>query len=294
MKNVVGKPVQGENFFGRDAELQVLRRIAEDEHVLLLAPRRVGKTSLLFALERALGADDDGAVGVYVSVAAAQDETQFARTVLAAAHATEAGKRFRPNRLASWFGRGPRRIKAVQAATVGVEIEHVDLGPYQTEIADEFLAKLATSYQIELPAALRARICAQAEWLIPYHLQVIFSALRDQIDGGRPSELALDAALDALLARKVYFSYWHERLRGALGTPEDQHARALLAVCARDPDGATMATMRQALAASGAVADELIRWILEILVNDGYLVVAGRRWRFRSGLLRRYWRKHVT
>jgi AAA+ ATPase superfamily predicted ATPase len=43
MKNIIGKPVAGENFFGRERELQELSRISEDEHVLLLAPRRVGK-----------------------------------------------------------------------------------------------------------------------------------------------------------------------------------------------------------------------------------------------------------
>lgn len=35
MRNIIGKPVSGADFFGREGEL---------------APRRVGKTSLLFAL----------------------------------------------------------------------------------------------------------------------------------------------------------------------------------------------------------------------------------------------------
>jgi len=36
------------------------------------------------------------------------------------------------------------------------------------------------------------------------------------------------------------------------------------------------------------------KWILDVLSNDGYLVEHDGRWRFRSGLLRRYWVRHVA
>lgn len=63
IENIIGKPVQNQNFFGRDAELEELQAISELEHVLLLAPRRVGKTSLLQALvKRVYG--DGSAIGV--------------------------------------------------------------------------------------------------------------------------------------------------------------------------------------------------------------------------------------
>ena len=42
VENIIGKPVLDQNFFGRDAELAELQAITEREHVLLLAPRRVG------------------------------------------------------------------------------------------------------------------------------------------------------------------------------------------------------------------------------------------------------------
>lgn len=174
MKNVVGKPVQGVNFFGRAVEVAELRQIVEDEHVLMLAPRRVGKTSLLLALERSL--EHDECTPVYVSVT------------------------------------------------------------------------------------------------------------------------ALDAAIARLLERKVYFSYWDERLASALGSPDDDHARRVLRVCATDPRGAVASTLQRALAAvisDVAQRSRTLTWILDVLHNDGYLVLADKRWRFRSGLLRRYWRSHV-
>jgi hypothetical protein len=171
------------------------------------------------------------------------------------------------------------------------------LGPYDAGTADRFLCALAASYRIELSAELRTRSAAQAEWLIPYHLQMIFCELREQTAGSRPTTASLDAAIERLLARRVYFSYWDERLRGALGAPDDEHARAILAACAADPRGATSTTLHRclapAIADAGARADAA-RWIIDVLVNDGYLVSADRRWRFRSGLLRRYWREHLV
>lgn len=391
MDNVVGKPVQGENFFGRERELEDLKRATADEHILLLAPRRVGKTSLLFALQDAC-ARDRSATAVYASVAAARSERQFVELILEAVYGTPEGKRLRPNRVFGWFRRQGRRVKNLQVAGQGVELAPPDatwqedadralrpllgsrrpwlllidelpalvldlarsdesgarvrtflewfrtfrqhpagagslrfvlagsigldsvtrryclsdtindlrdwrLGPYSAATADRFLTSLGASYDLPLSAGLRERVCAEAEWLIPYHLQVIFSALRESLDGAVPSEAALDATIAQLLTRRNYFNYWDERLRAALGVPEDAYARAILGACAADPRGATSATLKRALAAVCADAGERERaltWVLDVLTNDGYLVENNRRWRFRSGLLRRYWNKHFA
>lgn len=46
MRNITGTPVDGDNFFGRQAELAELLRLLDDHDILLLGPRRVGKTSI--------------------------------------------------------------------------------------------------------------------------------------------------------------------------------------------------------------------------------------------------------
>src|SRR5215475_10503125 len=114
MKNVVGKPVTGSNFFGRVQELAELGEITQDEHVLLLAPRRVGKTSLLLALQS--NVNRAPATGVYVSVAAATNELQFVKILLQAIYETKPGKRLKPNVIAAWLGRHGRRLKGVKVA----------------------------------------------------------------------------------------------------------------------------------------------------------------------------------
>jgi hypothetical protein len=390
MKNIIGKPVDGANFFGRSRELRELRRICEDEHILLLAPRRVGKTSLLHALASDVS-QDASAVGAYVSVAAAKNEPQFVEAVLRSIYETTAGKKLKSNPIATWIQRHGRRVRGIKVAGTGVDVDGcatewqdeanrafagilqakqpwlilIDelpifvltiaahdatgervrgflqwfrnfrqlpeasaklrfvlagsvgldsvtrkhrltdtindlrdwrLGPYDAETADRFLAELARSYRMDVGPELRRRICEHAEWLIPYHLQVIFSALRDRAREATPSEAHLDAAIEDLLARRTYFSSWEERLRGALGAPEDAFARAILGACVRDPRGVAASSLQQCLA--GQVPDPVqrgntVRWLLDVLLNDGYLVEQAERWRFRSGLLRRYWERHV-
>ena len=52
MRLIIGTPATGDDFFPRDDVLAVLRRGLVAEHVLFIAPRRTGKTSLLKALAR--------------------------------------------------------------------------------------------------------------------------------------------------------------------------------------------------------------------------------------------------
>ncbi|MBM3457667.1 MAG: hypothetical protein FJX77_03935 [Armatimonadetes bacterium] len=47
MRNIVGSPVEGDDFFGREEDVDwACRTLRDGNHLLLLAPRRVGKTSL--------------------------------------------------------------------------------------------------------------------------------------------------------------------------------------------------------------------------------------------------------
>jgi len=392
MKNVVGKPVTGNNFFGRAQELSELGEITEDEHVLLLAPRRVGKTSLLLALQSNVSRERS-ATGVYVSVAAATNELQFVKILIQAIYETKPGRRLKPNAIAAWLGRHGRRLKGVKVAGSGIDLDGAPtpewqdeadkafaaiaavgtpwlfmidelpmlvlllarsdpsgtrvrnflqwfrnvrqlprgienlrfvlagsigldnvtrrhrltdtindlrdwrLGPFTRELADRFLGELAHAYRLKLAPDLRDAICDRAEWLIPYHLQAIFSALRRECSGTSATIALLDRAIDALVSRKAYFTYWDERLHDAFGAPEDGLARTMLATCARDARGTTMTKLQRSLTHQIPDLRDRIAatsWIADVLENDGYLVADAGRYRFRSGLLRRYWLSHFS
>ncbi len=54
VSNVTGAPVCGADLFGREYEMTDLwRRLERGEHILMVAPRRVGKSSLMQELKRA-------------------------------------------------------------------------------------------------------------------------------------------------------------------------------------------------------------------------------------------------
>ena len=55
MRSSTGRWVSGDDFFGRDRELQVLEaRVRDRNHVLLTGQRRMGKTSIARELGRRL------------------------------------------------------------------------------------------------------------------------------------------------------------------------------------------------------------------------------------------------
>lgn len=201
MRNIVGKPVSGADFLGREGELQSLIEAVRDQHVLLLAPRRVGKTSLLFALASHFQTSKE-MHATYVSVAAAQDEAELIRLVFQAIYDTPAGKRLRPNLMARWLSRRRQRIKKLGAAGASIELEPIER-PWQPA-ADEAFARLRASQRPTLESAL---------------------------------------------------------------------AKHLVEPTARK---------------------ETLRWLLDALGHDGYLVAEQGRWRFRSGLLRRYWQRNCA
>jgi hypothetical protein len=383
LQNVVGKPVFDLNFYGRDEELEQVLDASTREHVLMLAPRRVGKTSLLNELVKRAERDAE-LIAVYVSVSDATTEATFVKKLLDAIYAHKRGRKLRPGLVARAFGHR-RDVRSVDVGGVGVAPEYVlprwqeegnrafdaiarsqtpllllidelpivilaiansdpsglrvhaflqwfrnqrqradcahvrfvlagsigldnvarkyaltetindlrvwHLGPFSRELAHTFLGVLAEGCGIELTSPVRDAMCDVVGWLIPYHLQAVFSELRKLAKRGRPDLAMLDAAVDAALANKSYFAHWDDRLRDAFGKPTDAAARALLDACAADPDGASANVLEQVIAAHAPAAERTaqLRWILDVFGNDGYLVEHAGRWRFRSGLLRRFW-----
>ena len=75
MDNVAGTPVQGTNFFGREAEAEALAAALVDHDVLLLGPRRIGKTSISRAVMELVRAK--GWRTIEINVASCGDERSF-------------------------------------------------------------------------------------------------------------------------------------------------------------------------------------------------------------------------
>lgn len=76
MRNMTGRPVFKDDFYDRTIELQHIWRKLETENLLLLAPRRVGKTSLIYKLLSEIS-EYEGINGIYISVPDIDDEMDF-------------------------------------------------------------------------------------------------------------------------------------------------------------------------------------------------------------------------
>lgn len=73
--NIAGPPVEGKNFFGREADVSALCEILAHADILLLGPRRIGKTSIARAIMKNL--QGEGWRSVEINVASCVDERGF-------------------------------------------------------------------------------------------------------------------------------------------------------------------------------------------------------------------------
>lgn len=121
MRNITGSPVENSDFFDRPADLARLQReFRSNANVLITAPRRVGKTSLvlrLCSLEKGAGRH-----AVYANVEGCHDELAFAEKLVDALN--ECG--FHPelmNRVALCFRKARQALSGMKVGAAGVDME---------------------------------------------------------------------------------------------------------------------------------------------------------------------------
>jgi len=178
----------------------------------------------------------------------------------------------------------------------------VHLGPFSEESARRLLETLAESYGFILSPSVRDEIIKRVGWLLPYYLQIVFSLLRDNApehpERWEPTADMVPCIFDELLSpsNRNYFDYWRQRLTEELGAPDDRHATVLLNAACQDVAGSARQTLFQTLhmhIPDPEHCSDRLRYLLDVLVNDGYLVEDGDRYRFRFGLLRDFWYRRV-
>src|SRR5690349_10278538 len=91
VSNIVGNTVQGEDFFDRKRELSHIEDRLQTDNILLLAPRRVGKTSLMYRLRD--GASKQDMLAAYLSVSDVSTEFQFIQKLYEIAQTLRPAKR---------------------------------------------------------------------------------------------------------------------------------------------------------------------------------------------------------
>ena len=122
MRNITGQAVIGDDLYGREYELTRLwERLEQGEHLLMLAPRRVGKTSLMLELRRAPRESWDV---VYVDVEGGDSPADCVAAILAA---LAASPKYRSRFEALPFSSAVRDVLGRLSATVDTGVLRVEL-----------------------------------------------------------------------------------------------------------------------------------------------------------------------
>lgn len=168
-----------------------------------------------------------------------------------------------------------------------------DFGPFSPEVADQLLGGLSVTYSITIPGEVKEHIRGRIGWLIPFYLQLIFQEIRSLCPrSGIVSVEQVDDAYEILLTRRNRFDWWEQRLNDELGKPDNSHALEILNAISQNPNGESGSNLKQLMSRRIQNPDERdakLRYLLEVLRSDGYLVRDEGRYRFRSPLLRDYW-----
>ncbi len=198
VRNIIGQAVVGDDLFGREYELKRLREMLDQgEHVLMLAPRRVGKTSLMLELKREPPANWEV---IYVNVEGGENPTDCIAAILASLAAIP---QYRSRFQKIPFSSAIREVlQAFQSATIDIDVLKIELRGAIGRDWDSAAAQLQARL-MKLPSAQDNLL------IIIDELPVLISRMLRMPEGRNDAEI--------LLSR---LRYWRQgpEFRGALCT----------------------------------------------------------------------------
>ncbi len=150
MKNIIGQPARGEDFFPRIREVErIINSLDNGNHIQITAPRRVGKTSILWYL---LDNDIAERYYVYIDTESISDEQQFYKKILIEILRNEhvAGSKKLMQRLGKGANIFFRKIKSIQALGNRIEFNHEEKEQNYYEELLNFLLGYASTGETEL------------------------------------------------------------------------------------------------------------------------------------------------
>lgn len=185
------------------------------------------------------------------------------------------------------------------------------LKPFDELTAKGFICDIAARRNCRVEESASQIIVDRLGWLAPYYLKRIAEdacglALDGQPEAGVLSEFVkisvsnknAEKALDdmLLLEKRLYWASWREHLDRNFTEPDRSQLFALLEAVAKSSNGASKDMLLSAIIKHSSSATEtILRNLLDILLNDGYLDKGtDGRYRFQMHLLREWWLCHVV
>jgi len=186
-------------------------------------------------------------------------------------------------------------------------IDSYPLEPFTPEAAKAYLDELSTSGQISYPFSLDKEgfeyLAHQLGWLSPYYLRQIALQLRPTgpVPDRKTHALAtvedIEKAFAHLLSptQRIHFAAWEEHIDKNFNDLDTDRLRTILDIACNETNGEIEATFLTRFGINGqALTRSGLRTLITSLETDGFLQKKDGRWRFRSGLLRRYWKEYMV
>jgi len=177
------------------------------------------------------------------------------------------------------------------------DLQLLELGAFSQEKAQEYLIGRGNFYNWNLTQETLDAVLFAVEWPIPFHLNLVFEELRAAVVEGHaePSPELVEAAVQRLMKHgRTHFDHWDERLAKMLDSRFPPYCEMILSLACNESGGVQVETLELRLSrevSNNQERAEVLRQLLDLLVSDGYLVRLQDKVRFRSALLRRYWRE---
>jgi hypothetical protein len=376
----MGRLAQGSAFFDREEVIARAWDLLETSNLVLLAPRRVGKSSLLNRLKE--DGADRGYNTVYLSVPDAEDELDFMKRLIRALHEADSApgswlasfkktlpqdleltfklslvelkaknfdwrkpaeeletllrsadsrtillidelpllignivkqdptgnraerfllwlKRLREQYEPRWFFAGSIGLDSVArklklSGTIH-DLQPIELGAFSEDKARDYLIGRGEYHEFHLDQETIAAILFAVEWLIPFHLNLVFEELRAIAAEKKtpPSPALVEIAVQTLMRKgRTHFDHWDERLEKIMDTRLPRYCELMLGVTCHEKNGVKVETLELRLRQEISDDQEravVMRQVLDLLISDAYLVRSMDVVRFRSALVRRYW-----
>lgn len=182
-----------------------------------------------------------------------------------------------------------------------VDLETFVLAPFNKDEARSFVRdptmQATFTHQFSATDEVLDEVFDELGWLAPWYLRLIANEVRpSKAKGSGPlhaDKEDFDQALSALLQpnRRSEFAVWREHIDKNLLKADRDLARRVLDRLCRTAEGEKLDTL---ISSDPTVERRALRDVVTILECDGLLCRVGDRFRFRSGLIRRYWLEYET
>lgn len=256
--------------------------------MLLAAPRRFGKTGLMYRL---LDEPLEPYRPIYVDVEDITSAGDFMVELLAALlRDRHFGRLLRDVRDgAKGFGRFLRNLPA-----------SVDVGGLKIELRERFVEAIFRSHETELSPEVRDAVLDRLGTPIPYLLAVLLTAILDRHrvgDGPVTVEMVDAAFADDLLggATAAVFHHYRSRLDEYYTDAEARAAKAILGALSRADGPIERTTLYQLFLSTGGLepgdrrSEEFLQ-LMTKLENDFYVSSADDSFEFYSRVLKLWWK----